>query len=261
MSDALILQQHEFVSVLTFNNPPAHTWTPESLQQLQDIVEALNADTDNRALIVTGAGEKFFSAGADLQRFHHRDVAQATDFSTAFGQAFEALSSYRGVSVAAINGYAMGGGLEVALACDVRVAEQHAQLALPECSVGLLPCGLGTQQLAWLVGEQWAKRMVLLGERLSAQQALNIGLVSEIVEPGSALAHCLEMLQPIQKQSPTAVGACKELIMAAREQPLSAGYTLERQRFIELWQDDNQFEGVSAFLEKRPAQWHGKTER
>jgi enoyl-CoA hydratase/carnithine racemase len=102
--------------------------------------------------------------------------------------------------------------------------------------------------------------MVLLGERLSAQQALNIGLVSEIVEPGSALAHCLEMLQPIQKQSPTAVAACKELIMAAREQPLSAGYALERQRFIELWQDDNQFEGVSAFLEKRPAQWYDKTE-
>ena len=259
MSDALLLEHHDFVSVLTFNNPPAHTWTPESLQQLQEIVIGLNENADNRALIVTGTGAKFFSAGADLQRFQHRDAAQATDFSSAFGDAFQVLNNYRGVSVAAINGYAMGGGLEVALACDIRVAERHAQMALPECAVGLLPCGLGTQQLAWLVGEQWAKRMVLLGERLTAEQALAIGLVVEVVESSNALQHCIDMLQPIEKQSPTAVEYCKELIMAAREQPMSAGYVLERQRFVELWQDDNQFEGVSAFLEKRPAQWRGKT--
>ena len=259
MSDALILEHRDYVSVLTFNNPPAHTWTPESLQLLQKIVAELNANSSNRALVLTGAGDKFFSAGADLQRFHHRDVAQATDFSTAFGAAFQVLSAYQGVSIAAINGYAMGGGLEVALACDVRIAEQHAQMALPECAVGLLPCGLGTQQLAWLVGEQWAKRMVLLGERLSAEQALTIGLVSEVVPSGEALQHCLKLVEPIQKQSPPAVDYCKELIMAAREQPLSAGYALERQRFIELWQDDNQFEGVTAFLEKRPARWHAKT--
>ncbi len=259
MSDALILEHREYVSVLTFNNPPAHTWTPESLRQLQEIVASLNNDPDNRALIITGAGDKFFSAGADLQRFHHRDIGAAKDFSSAFGEAFATLVAYRGVSIAAINGYAMGGGLEVALACDVRIAEQHAQMALPECAVGLLPCGLGTQQLAWLVGEQWAKRMVLLGERLSAEQALTIGLVSEVVASGESLQHCLEVAEPIQKQSPTAVDYCKELIMAAREQSMSAGYALERQRFIELWQDDNQFEGVSAFLEKRSAQWHAKT--
>ena len=205
MSDALILEHRDYVSVLTFNNPPAHTWTPESLQLLQKIVAELNANSSNRALVLTGAGDKFFSAGADLQRFHHRDVAQATDFSTAFGAAFQVLSAYQGVSIAAINGYAMGGGLEVALACDVRIAEQHAQMALPECAVGLLPCGLGTQQLAWLVGEQWAKRMVLLGERLSAEQALTIGLVSEVVPSGEALQHCLKLVEPIQKQSATEV--------------------------------------------------------
>ena len=260
MSDALIVEPREYVSVLTFNNPPAHTWTPESLQQLQQIVLELNANPANRALVLTGAGDKFFSAGADLQRFHHRDVTQATDFSTAFGEAFQVLSTYQGVSIAAINGYAMGGGLEVALACDIRIAEQHAQLALPECAVGLLPCGLGTQQLAWLVGEQWAKRMVLLGERLSAQQALTIGLVSEVVESGGALQHCLALAEPVQKQSPSAVESCKELIMAARDQTLSEGYALERQRFIQLWQDENQFEGVSAFLEKRPPQWRSNTE-
>ena len=155
----------------------------------------------------------------------------------------------------------MGGGLEVALACDVRIAEQHAQMALPECAVGLLPCGLGTQQLAWLVGEQWAKRMILLGERLNAQQALRIGLVSEVVESGCALSECLQLAQLTQKQSPTAVGYCKELIMAAREQPLSENYVAERQRFVQLWEDQNQFEGVSAFLEKRTALWQGSNDQ
>ena len=96
MSDALIVEHREYVSVLTFNNPPAHTWTPESLQQLQQIVLELNTNPVNRALVLTGAGDKFFSAGADLQRFHHRDVAQATDFSTAFGEAFQVLSAYQG---------------------------------------------------------------------------------------------------------------------------------------------------------------------
>ena len=261
MSDLLRLEQHEFVSVVTFNNPPAHTWTPESLLQLQDIVALLNSDPANRALIVTGSGDKFFSAGADLQRFHHQDMDLARDFSSAFGQAFETLTAYRGVSFAAINGYAMGGGLEVALACDVRIAEQHAQMALPECAVGLLPCGLGTQQLAWLVGEQWAKRMILLGERLNAQQALRIGLVSEVVESECALSECLQLAQLTQKQSPTAVGYCKELIMAAREQPLSENYVAERQRFVQLWEDQNQFEGVSAFLEKRTALWQGSNDQ
>ena len=261
MSDLLRLEQHEFVSVVTFNNPPAHTWTPESLLQLQDIVALLNSDPANRALIVTGSGDKFFSAGADLQRFHHQDMDLARDFSSAFGQAFETLTAYRGVSFAAINGYAMGGGLEVALACDVRIAEQHAQMALPECAVGLLPCGLGTQQLAWLVGEQWAKRMILLGERLNAQQALRIGLVSEVVESECALSECLQLAQLTQKQSPTAVGYCKELIMAARQQPLSENYVAERQRFVQLWEDQNQFEGVSAFLEKRTALWQGSNDQ
>ena len=101
--------------------------------------------------------------------------------------------------------------------------------------------------------------MVLLGERVSADQALSIGLVSEVVASGEALQHCLALAQPIQKQSPSAVNSCKQLIMSAREHSLSEGYALERQRFIELWRDPNQFEGVSAFLEKRAARWNDET--
>lgn len=138
-----------------------------------------------------------------------------------FGEAFEALAGFRGLSIAAINGYAMGGGLECALACDLRIAEEQAQLALPEAAVGLLPCAGGTQWLSWLVGEGWAKRMVLCGERVDAATALRIGLVEEVVPRGQALAQALLLAAGVEKQSPTSVAACKRLIQGrARSRPL-----------------------------------------
>lgn len=255
MSDALILEKRGHTALLTLNNPPAHTWTPDSLLELIDIVEELNADKDNFSLVITGDGEKFFSAGADLNQFNHDDKGRSFDFSYAFGKSFETLANYNGVSIAAINGYAMGGGLEVALSCDIRIAESHAQLALPECTIGLLPCGLGSQQLSWLVGEQWAKRMILLGERISAEKAEQIGLVSEVVEKGMSVEKALELAANVEKQSPTSVRYCKELIMAAREQPLNSNFSTEREKFVKLWDSKDQKEGVSAFIEKRKPEW------
>ena len=154
------------------SNPPANTWTRDTLVALKELVLQLNADKNIYSLVITGEGEKFFSAGADLNVFASGDKGVAADMSFVFGQAFETLSDFRGVSIAAINGFAMGGGLEVALACDIRILEHQAQVALPEAKVGLLPCAGGTQNLATLVGEGWAKRMILCGERLKADKAL-----------------------------------------------------------------------------------------
>ena len=140
---------------VTIDNPPANTWTPESLTALEKLVGELNANRSVYAAVITGTGEKFFSAGADLKRFQG-DKAHARHFIARFGAAFEAWMNARFVTIAAINGYAMGGGLECALACDIRIAEPHAQMALPEPAVGLLPAGCGTQMLPWLVGEGWA---------------------------------------------------------------------------------------------------------
>ena len=139
------------------------------------------------AAVITGAGEKFFSAGADLKKFAG-DKVYARHFIACFGSAFEALMNARFVTIAAINGYAMGGGLECCLACDMRIAESHAQMALPEPAVGLLPAGCGTQNLPGLVGEGWAKRMILTNERVDAATALRIGLVEEVVDKGQGLA-------------------------------------------------------------------------
>lgn len=253
----LLLAMSGQTAVVTLDNPPAHTWTADSLAALTALVERLNADPAVRALVITGGGEKFFSAGADLKLFASGDKAVAATMARQFGRAFEALAGFTGISIAAINGYAMGGGLECALSCDLRVADEHAVMALPEASVGLLPCAGGTQWLTRAVGESWAKRMVLLGERIDASTALRIGLVEEVVPRGNALIRALALAGQVVRQSPGAVRACKQLIHAARLGAPQAALPGERELFIELFDTADQREGVQAFLEKRTPQWRG----
>lgn len=254
----LRLEKIEHTALITIANPPANTWDEESLPALAALVAQLNQDDDIYALVLTGEGEKFFSAGADLKLFADGDKARARKMARLFGQAFETLSQFRGVSIAAINGFAMGGGLECALACDLRVVETQAKLALPEASVGLLPCAGGTQNLAWLVGEGWAKRMILLGERVDGETALRIGLAEELVATGEARARALAMAAQVARQSPPAVRACKTLIQSARCAPLTQALPVERELFVDLFDTEDQREGVQAFLEKRSAQWQNR---
>jgi enoyl-CoA hydratase/carnithine racemase len=243
------------IAIVTISNPPANTWTRESLAALRDLVNDLNADRDIYSLVITGEGAKFFSAGADLKQFANGDKALAREAARRFGEAFETLSAFRGVSIAAINGYAMGGGLECALACDLRIAEEQAQMALPEATVGLLPCAGGTQNLPRLVGEGWAKRMILLGERVDAATALRIGLVEEVVASGEAKARAIEWAKKANKQSPTSITACKRLVQATRSQTHASALLSEREAFVDLFDTLDQKEGVNAFLEKRSAEW------
>ncbi|WP_057921508.1 enoyl-CoA hydratase [Lysobacter capsici] len=242
-------------AIVTLSNPPANTWTRDSLAALRDLVRDLDAQREVYALVITGEGEKFFSAGADLKQFASGDKALARDAARRFGEAFETLSAFRGVSIAAINGYAMGGGLECALACDLRIVEEQAQLALPEATVGLLPCAGGTQNLARLVGEGWAKRMMLLGERVDAATALRIGLVEDVVGKGESKARALAWAKTAEKQSPTSVAACKALVQATRSQSHATALVSEREAFVDLFDSADQVEGVAAFLEKRAPQW------
>jgi enoyl-CoA hydratase/carnithine racemase len=251
----LVLERHGHTALVTLDNPPAHTWTPDSLAALTRLVRDLAAEREVYAMVITGSGPKFFSAGADLKVFASGDKGMAATMARRFGEAFEALAAFRGVTIAALNGYAMGGGLECALACDLRVAEAHAVMALPEASVGLLPCAGGTQWLAWTVGEAWAKRMVLLGERVDAATAARIGLVDEVVETGTARARALELAAQVARQSPTSVQACKRLLQAARHGTPAQALVAEREAFVDLFDTEDQREGVNAFLEKRLAQW------
>ncbi len=254
-SDKLKVTVSGHTAQITIDNPAANTWDTESLPALKELVNALNADRSIFALVLTGAGDKFFSAGADLKLFADGNPDTARDMSRYFGEGFECLSDFRGVSIAAINGFAMGGGLEVALACDIRIAEEQAQMALPEAKVGLLPCAGGTQRLSWLVGEGWAKKMILCGERIKADTAEKIGLVEEVVPTGTALERAMALAEQVGEQSPISVTYCKELIHVARDNAMGEALPYERQKFVDLFSTDDQREGVNAFLEKRKPVW------
>ena len=254
----LRLDRRGHTAVVTLDNPPAHTWTRDSLAGLVRLVRDLDADRDIYALVITGDGGKFFSAGADLKLFADGDKGVAATMARRFGEAFETLAAFRGVSIAAINGYAMGGGLECALACDLRIVEEHARMALPEASVGLLPCAGGTQWLAWTVGESWAKRMVLLGERVDARTAVRIGLAEELVGTGEALTRALALAEQVARQSPGAVRACKKLIQGARHTGPERMLVAEREAFLDLFDTEDQREGVNAFLAKRTPAWRNR---
>ncbi|MEO6269606.1 MAG: enoyl-CoA hydratase [Lautropia sp.] len=251
----LELDKRGSVALVTLVNPPAHTWTRESLQALRRLVGELEADRSIYSLVITGQGDKFFSAGADLKLFAGSDKSVARTMARAFGEAFEALAAFRGVSIAAINGFAMGGGLECALACDLRIAEEQSVMGLPEASVGLLPCAGGTQLLPWLVGEGWAKRMILCGERVDAATALRIGLIEEVVPRGTSLDRALAMAQTVARQSPSSIAACKRLVQGARTLPPAHNLPAEREAFVDLFDTEDQREGVAAFLGKRAPNW------
>jgi enoyl-CoA hydratase/carnithine racemase len=256
----LVLEKDRHIARVTINNPPANTWTEASLIELEQLLDELEGDGSISAVVITGEGDKFFSAGADLKTFADGDKGVAATMARRFGLAFERLANFPGVTIAAVNGYAMGGGLECALACDMRIVERQARLALPEAKVGLLPCAGGTQHLPWLVGEGWAKRMILCGEQVDAETAGRIGLAEEVVETGQSFERALAIAESVANQSPSAVARCKALIMSSRHRGMSDGLRMERELFVELFDDPNQKEGVSAFLEKRAPQWVSRQE-
>jgi len=251
----ILVQLDDNIAQITINNPPANTWDIESLGGLSFTLKNLSLLENITALVIHGQGEKFFSAGADLNQFAEGDKLAALEVANCFSNAFESLASFKGVTIAAINGYAMGGGLECALACDIRIMEEQAQVALPEASVGLLPCAGGTQRLAWLVGEAWATKLILLGQRMDAVTAEKTGLVIEVAKQGQALETALNYAQKTSKQSPDALFACKRLLTSAREATIKDALKKERTEFVELINGENQLEGTNSFLEKRKPVW------
>lgn len=242
-------------AVATLDHPPVNTWVPDMLDELEAVISEIDAKPEIRSLILTGAGTSYFCAGADLRQFRHGSPDLALAAAERFHAAFDRLAGFRGVTIAALNGLALGGGLECALACDLRIAEEHVRLGLPEARVGLLPGGGGTQRLPRLIGEPRAKRMILLGEELDAVTAERFGLVDEVVPSGAALTTALGWAARARNSSPEAAATCKRLMRAER----GDGFKEEQQAFANLFGTADQQEGVSAFLEKRQPVWGRST--
>ncbi|WP_286734167.1 MULTISPECIES: enoyl-CoA hydratase/isomerase family protein [Sphingobacterium] len=237
--------------VIINREPQLNALDQETLDELQDIFKHFNSDDHVRGIILTGAGHKAFAAGADIKEFTDLSVIQARWLSERGHIIFTDLieASPKPV-IAAINGYALGGGLEMALACHIRIASESAKMGLPEVSLGLIPGYGGTQRLPKLIGKGQAMQMILTGDMIDAQRAYELGLVNEVIAQDKLIARAEEILQKIFTRSRVAVANAIAAINAAEDKQQN-GNKVEMDAFGHLFGTDDFKEGVSAFLAKR----------
>lgn len=254
------LERRNGVAILTIDRPDRlNSLSRATLRAFGELGEELAADSTLRAIVLTGSGEKAFCAGADLKERQGMDEnavrAQVKAYRTELGW----LDTSRVPVVAAINGVALGGGMELALLCDLRVAAPHAVLGLPETSIGIIPGAGGTQRLPRVVGEARAKELILLGRRLSADEALAIGLVNR-VSPASVnvVDDTLEWILPISQGAPIAQAAALRAIDLSFDTSLGHGLELERVIYDECLRSEDRLEALRAFAEKRKPEFKGR---
>ena len=226
------------------------------LDELVANLERLDRDPDCRAIVLTGAGTRAFAAGADI-----RELAAQTPVSLTVGDRFaswDRIAAVRTPLIAAVRGFALGGGCELALTCDMIVAGEDAQFGQPEIKLGVMPGAGGTQRMTRAIGKARAMELILTGRSMTAREAEAVGLVTQVVPSEATLDAALELAKRVAAQPPLAVLAAKEAILRAHELPLSAGLDFERRAFFLLFASEDQTEGMAAFTDKRPAQWRGR---
>jgi enoyl-CoA hydratase len=226
------------------------------LDELAAVLQRLDADPACRAIVLTGSGTRAFAAGADI-----RELARQTPVSLLVDNRFAAwdrIGAIRTPLIAAVRGFALGGGCELAMTCDIIIAGEDAVFGQPEINLGVMPGAGGTQRLTRAIGKARAMDLILTGRTISAADAERMGLISRVVAPDTTLDEALDLARRIAGQAPVAVLAAKEAIRQAGELPLSAGLQHERRAFFLLFASDDQEEGMAAFVEKRPPQWKGR---
>lgn len=252
----LMKSLHERVLLLTLNRPQARNALNNALlTQIADALEAAQQDSSIGAVVITG-NERCFAAGADLQEMAEKDLAATlNDIRPRIWARIDAFSK---PLIAAVNGYALGAGCELALLCDVVVAGDNASFGLPEITLGIMPGAGGTQRLIRAVGKSLATQMVLTGKAINAQRAQQAGLVSEVHPVGLTTEYALTLAAQMAKHSPLALQAAKQALRQSQEVSLSAGLAQERQLFTLLSATDDRREGIAAFLAKRQPDFKGR---
>lgn len=247
------------VATVTVNRPEKlNALSGAVILELRDAFERIAGTAEIRGAIVTGAGEKAFVAGADISELEKLSPAEARDFATRGQRVFRLLETSGKPSAAAVNGYALGGGLELAMACTVRFASENARLGQPEVKLGIVPGYGGTQRLPRLVGRGRALEMLLSGEPVAADEALRIGLVNAVVPQAELLAYSRAWLAKVLANGPVAVALAMEAVDAGMEAGLEEGLRLEAAAFGLTAATDDRREGTRAFLEKRHPVFAGK---
>lgn len=260
MSELVRVERRATVAVVTIDRPErmnALSWA--TVQRLGEIGQELRADPSVRACLLTGAGDKAFCAGADLKERQGMSRDQVRDMLTAYRSELAWLSSSDFVSVAVINGVALGGGLELALTCDLRCATESATFGLPETGLAIIPGAGGTQRIARLIGEARALDLVLTGRRIDSAEALRLGLLNRVVpEAESLLDSALIWLKPVAEGAPIAQRAALLAVRAARRSSLEEGLDFERQQYELCLASEDREEALRAVAEKRKPRFSGK---
>jgi enoyl-CoA hydratase len=259
MGAFITTERHEAVASVTIDNPPMNALASALLEELEAEIEALDADDDVRAIVLRGAGERAFVAGADIKEFPAlRESASEGGSARGIQRLGHRMDAARTPFVAAIRGFCLGGGLELAMCCDVRVCADDARLGQPEIKLGLIPGGGGTQRLPRLVGSGRAMLLNLTGEFIDAGTAYAWGLVDKVVPVDELGPAALEVAGQIAAQSPHAVAVLRELARTTRDLSLEEGLRREADGFVRCLRSEDGAEGVAAFIEKRAPTFTGR---
>jgi enoyl-CoA hydratase len=257
--DNLLLERDGAVAILTFNRPKVlNALNGALLAELQTALDALKADDAVRVLILTGAGEKSFVAGADINELAVLTPAQGKEHARHGQHVFDLIETLGKPVIAALNGFALGGGCELAMACTLRIAAETARLGQPEINLGIIPGYAGSQRLPRLVGKGRALEILLTGEMVSAARAYEIGLVNAVVPAAELMTKARAMAETLAGKAPIATRYIIEAVNQGLDMPLAQGQFLETSLFGAIASTDDTKEGTAAFLEKRKAVWKGR---
>jgi enoyl-CoA hydratase len=250
MPDLVLMETRDAgVTLLRLNNPPMNALARALLAELRDAAQRVAADPSVKAVVVAG-GEKAFAAGADISEFGDHDAAR--EIEKGFREAFDAVAAIPRPVIAAISGYALGGGMELAMACDLRVASEHARMGQPEILLGIIPGAGGTQRLPRLVGPARAKELIWSGRQVRANEALEIGLVDRVAAPAELETAALHWASELAAGAVVAMGLAKRAIDQGLDGALAAGLDLETDLFIEVFGSEDANTGVASFLANGP---------
>jgi len=256
--ETLLLERRERVAIITINRPEKrNALNIKTREEGAALIEELRGNDSVGVVVITGAGDKAFIAGADIAEFAGRTAMMQRDVMVS-RSLFNAIDSFPKPVIAMINGYCLGGGCELALACDIRIASENASFGQPEINLGIIPGGGGTQRLTRLVGEGKAMEMILTGEIIDAKSAHAIGLVNHVVPLDQLEAKTMEIATRIAEKSPIALSLAKEAVKIASRSNLDEGLRREVDLFALCFSTEDKDEGVKAFLEKRKPVWKGK---
>lgn len=242
------------IAKVVIDNPPVNVLSADVIEQLNEVVDEIKSHPDVKVVIVTGGGEKAFVAGGYIKGFPEwmgKGVEEAKEKSLWLQEPLNKIEQLPQPTIAAINGLALGGGCELALSCDIRIAEEQIVIGLPEVKLGLFPGAGGTQRLPRLIGKARAKEMIFTGESISATEAERIGLVNHIVPKGQAMEKAMDIAQKISRHSSLPITFAKRSIDDGYEQPLQEGLVTEAENFGHVFQTKDVKEGVEAFIQKR----------